>query len=38
MDTIKEECNMGMDEISQDGLFTCSEVECLGACVNAPMM
>ena len=27
-----------MDEISADGLFTCSEVECLGACVNAPMM
>ena len=29
---------MGMDEISADGLFTVSEVECLGACVNAPMM
>ena len=29
---------MGMDEISEDGLFTVSEVECLGACVNAPMM
>lgn len=27
-----------MDEISADGLFTVSEVECLGACVNAPMM
>ena len=23
---------------SKDGLFTISEVECLGACVNAPMM
>lgn len=27
-----------MDEVSADGLFTVSEVECLGACVNAPMM
>jgi NADH-quinone oxidoreductase subunit E/NADH dehydrogenase (ubiquinone) flavoprotein 2 len=25
-------------ETSKDGLFTLSEVECLGACVNAPMM
>lgn len=24
--------------MSKDGLFTISEVECLGACVNAPMM
>ena len=24
--------------MSEDGLFTVSEVECLGACVNAPMM
>jgi NADH dehydrogenase (ubiquinone) flavoprotein 2 len=29
---------VGMDEISADGLFTVSEVECLGACVNAPMI
>lgn len=29
---------MEMDTISEDGLFTVSEVECLGACVNAPMM
>lgn len=27
-----------MDHMSEDGLFTVSEVECLGACVNAPMM
>lgn len=27
-----------MDETSEDGLFTLQEVECLGACVNAPMM
>jgi NADH-quinone oxidoreductase E subunit len=25
-------------ETTDDGLFTLSEVECLGACVNAPMM
>jgi len=25
------------DHLSQDGLFTWQEVECLGACVNAPM-
>lgn len=38
MDAIKEHCNIGMDETSADGLFTLSEVECLGACVNAPML
>ena len=38
MDAIKEYANIGMDEISADGLFSLSEVECLGACVNAPMM
>lgn len=27
-----------MNETSQDGLFTLKEVECLGACVNAPMV
>jgi NADH-quinone oxidoreductase subunit E len=31
---------LGVDfgDMTQDGLFTLSEVECLGACVNAPMM
>ena len=29
---------MGMGETSADGLFTLQEVECLGACVNAPMI
>ena len=38
MDAIKEFANIGMDETSADGLFTLTEVECLGACVNAPMM
>lgn len=27
-----------MGEVSKDGMFCVSEVECLGACVNAPMM
>ncbi len=27
-----------MDETSADGLFTLKEVECLGACVNAPIV
>lgn len=27
-----------MNETSADGLFTLSEVECLGACSNAPMI
>lgn len=35
---IKDFSNMEMDETSADGLFTLSEVECLGACVNAPMI
>lgn len=32
----KTGCHMG--ETSKDGLFTVVEVECLGACVNAPMV
>ena len=38
MDAIREHCNMGDNEISSDGLFTLTEVECLGACSNAPML
>ena len=38
MQAIREYANIENDEISEDGLFTISEVECLGACVNAPMM
>ncbi len=34
---IREECGIGHGETSEDGLFSCTEVECLGACVNAPM-
>jgi NADH dehydrogenase (ubiquinone) flavoprotein 2 len=39
IDVIKEKtgCHHYM-ETSEDGLFTLQEVECLGACTNAPMM
>lgn len=29
---------IGMGETTEDGKFTLTEVECLGACVNAPMV
>ena len=29
---------IGVGEMSSDKMFTLSEVECLGACVNAPMV
>ncbi|GLH07059.1 NADH dehydrogenase [ubiquinone] flavoprotein 2, mitochondrial [Gryllus bimaculatus] len=35
---IKNKLNINVGETSEDGLFTLSEVECLGACVNAPMV
>ena len=38
IDAIKNHLGVGYDETTEDGLFTLSEVECLGACVNAPMM
>ena len=34
----KDKLHIGFGETSKDGLFTMSEVECLGACVNAPMV
>lgn len=30
--------NIGVGEMTKDKMFSISEVECLGACVNAPMM
>ena len=33
----EEHLGIGLGETSADGMFTLSEVECLGACVNAPM-
>lgn len=35
---LKKKLNIGVGETSKDGLWTLSEVECLGACVNAPMI
>jgi len=34
----KDELGIGMGETSEDGKFSLMEVECLGACVNAPMV
>lgn len=38
MKAIKEELGIKQGETTKDGLFTFIEVECLGACVNAPMI
>ena len=36
--TIEDHLDIKCGGTSKDGLFTLHEVECLGACVNAPMM
>lgn len=38
LNTIKNKLNIKVGETTGDGLFTLSEVECLGACANAPMV
>ena len=38
VDACRENLGIGFGQTTGDGLFTLSEVECLGACVNAPMM
>jgi len=38
VNTVKEKLGIQVGETTSDGLFTLTEVECLGACVNAPMM
>jgi len=35
---LKKKLNINIGETTEDGKFTLREVECLGACVNAPMM
>ncbi|GAB5357559.1 hypothetical protein AAMO2058_000384600 [Amorphochlora amoebiformis] len=35
---VMDELKIGEGETTPDGLFTLTEVECLGACVNAPMI
>ena len=37
-ETCKKKLGIGMKETTKDGKFTLMEVECLGACVNAPMV
>ncbi len=38
MATCKKVLGIGAGETTEDGMFTVNEMECLGACVNAPMM
>ena len=38
LDAIKKRLNIEVGETTPDKQFTLIEVECLGACVNAPMM
>ena len=37
VETCRRRLGIGIGETTEDGLFTLSEAECLGACVNAPM-
>jgi NADH-quinone oxidoreductase subunit E len=36
--TCQKKLGIGLKETTADGLFTLVEVECLGACVNAPVV
>jgi NADH-quinone oxidoreductase subunit E len=38
VDAIQGHLGIGMGETTEDGLFSLMEVECLGACVNAPVV
>ncbi|KAF4523860.1 hypothetical protein B566_EDAN013588 [Ephemera danica] len=38
MSCVKSKLGIGHGETTKDGMFSVSEVECLGACVNAPMI
>ena len=38
IDVAKKHFNIAIGDTTEDQLFTLTEVECLGACVNAPMM
>lgn len=38
VEACKKHLNIDWEETTQDGLFTIKDVECLGACVNAPMV
>uniref|UniRef100_A0A8C4N5P7 NADH dehydrogenase [ubiquinone] flavoprotein 2, mitochondrial n=1 Tax=Eptatretus burgeri TaxID=7764 RepID=A0A8C4N5P7_EPTBU len=36
--TIRDKLGIGVGETTSDGMFSLGEAECLGACVNAPMI
>ena len=38
VETCRRKLGIGIGETTKDGLFSLREVECLGACVNAPML
>jgi len=38
VNTCKDVLGIGMGETTEDGKFSLAEVECLGACVNAPLI
>ena len=38
LEALKKELDVGVGETTADGLFTLVEVECAGACVNAPVI
>ena len=38
VDAITDHLGIGIGETTEDGLFTMMEVECLGGCVNAPIV
>ena len=38
LDALSKKLGVSAGEITKDGLFTFTEVECLGACANAPML
>jgi NADH dehydrogenase (ubiquinone) flavoprotein 2 len=38
LEVIENHLGIGMNETTKDGLFTLGEMECMGCCVNAPMI
>jgi|TARA_B100002052_G_scaffold1255_1_gene1176 NADH-quinone oxidoreductase E subunit len=38
VDVLKKKINENQNELSEKGICSWTEVECLGACINAPMM
>lgn len=38
VDTISKHLGIKLGETTKDGMFTLAEVECAGACINAPLM